>query len=182
MNLDCSNASSSSDEDFKNDTTFNNNSSDSGDSNGGNEIIPPSPKQGRKNSTNKNPTLSRSHENTNNANSVEYGTHETLDTTVTQNIQPISTRPMESSETTTIQHHQDYIQISTPSTSCEQIVQFNLTKTREKINRPKSSDWNQISKIHSRPLHLISIVMKTNRTCKIYCIDILHLSQKPNWD
>ena len=161
MTLDCSNASSSSDEDFENDTTFNNNSSDSEDSNERNEIIPPSAKQRRKNSTNKNPTLCRSHENTNNANSVEYGTHETLDTTVTQNIQPISTRPMESSETTTVQHHHDYVQISTPSTSWEQIVQFNLTKTREKINRPKSSDWNQISKIHSKYL----LVVNYNRIC-----------------
>ena len=55
--------------------------------------------------------------NTNNANNVEYGTHETLDTTVTQNIQPISTKPMESSETTAAQHHHDHVQISTPSTS-----------------------------------------------------------------
>ena len=41
MTLHYSNASSSSDDDFKNDATFNTNSMDSEDSSEGNEIIPP---------------------------------------------------------------------------------------------------------------------------------------------
>ena len=68
---------------------------------------------------------------------MEYGTHETLDTTVTQNIQPISTRPMESSETTTAQHHHDYVQISTPSTSCEQIFTIQLDKDKREDQQTK---------------------------------------------
>ena len=64
------------------------------------------------------------HENTNNPSNVEYGTHETLDNTATQNIPPFSATWMKTSETTTSQlhHDHDHVQISTTSTICEQIV------------------------------------------------------------
>ena len=90
MTLDYSNASSSSDNELcAADSTFNNNSSDFDDSNKIAEIIPPSPKWCRRYSTrirNKellNGKKCRKHVN---VKSLESGTHETLDTTDTQNI------------------------------------------------------------------------------------------------
>ena len=43
-----------------------------------------------------------------NANILESGAHQTLDTTDTQNIQPISTRTTETSQTTSTQHDHDH--------------------------------------------------------------------------
>ena len=63
-----------------------------------------------------------------------YGTHETLDTTATPNIQPISTRPMKSSKIKASQHDHDHVQISSPSTIYEQIgtstIQCDKQKTQ----------------------------------------------------
>ena len=56
-----------------------------------------------------------------NAKSLESGTHQTLDTTDTQNIQPISTRTMETSQTTSTEHDHDPDDVQI-STSSEQIV------------------------------------------------------------
>ena len=99
MTLDYSNASSSSDDELCTaDSTCNNNSSDSKNSNKITEIIPPSPKWHRRYSTrirNKQVSNSKKCRKHVNAKSLESGTHETLDTTDTQNIQPISTRTME---------------------------------------------------------------------------------------
>ena len=107
-----SNALSSSDDELcAADSTFNNNSSDSNDSNKITEIIPPSQKQCRRYSTRiRNKQLSngkkcRKHVN---VKSLESGTHETLDTTDTQNIQPISTRTMGTSQTTSTEHDHDH--------------------------------------------------------------------------
>ena len=72
------------------------------------------------------------HANMKNANNVENGKLETLDTTVTQNIQPISTRPMESSETTASQHDHDHVQISTTSTIFEHIVTCTIQCDQQK--------------------------------------------------
>ena len=59
-----------------------------------------------------------------NPNNVEYGTHETLDTTTTQNIPPNLTTQMETSQTTTSQlhHDHDHVPISTTSTISEHIT------------------------------------------------------------
>ena len=88
MTLDYSDTSSSSDENFKNDNTFNTNSIDSEYTSEGKEIITPSPKQRMINARNKGQRFSRRHVTTNNPNNVEYGKHESLDTTTTQKIPP----------------------------------------------------------------------------------------------
>ena len=125
MTLDYSNASSSSDDKLcATDLTFNNNSSDSDNSNKITEIIPPSPKWHRRYSTRiRNKELSngkkcRKHVN---AKSLESGTQKTLDTTDTQNIQPISARTIETSQTTSTEHDHDHDEVQI-STSSEQIV------------------------------------------------------------
>ena len=113
MTSDYSNASSSSDKEFCIDSTFNNNSSDSENSNKSKEIIPPSQKRCRRYSTrNRNKQLSNPNKCRNhvNANILESGTHQTLDTTDTRNIQPISTRTTETLQTTSTQcdhYHND---------------------------------------------------------------------------
>ena len=56
-----------------------------------------------------------------NVKSLESGTHETFDTIDTQNIQPISTRTMETSQTTSTEHDHDHDDVQI-SSSCEQIV------------------------------------------------------------
>ena len=66
-----------------------------------------------------------------NAKSLESGTHQTLDTTDAQNIQPISTRTMETSETTSTEHDHDDVCIST---SCEQIVTIQVEKPTTTVN------------------------------------------------
>ena len=112
MTLDYLNASSSSDDKLcAADSTFNNNSSDSNKSNKITEIIPPSPKQCRRYSTrirNKellNGKKCRKHVN---EKSLESGTQKTLDTTDTQNIQPILTKTTETSQTTSTEHDHDH--------------------------------------------------------------------------
>ena len=60
-------------------------------------------------------------------NILESGTHQTLDTTDTQNIEPISTRTMETSETTSTEHDHDHDDVWI-STSCEQIVTIQVEK------------------------------------------------------
>ena len=68
-----------------------------------------------------------------NAKSLESGTHQTLDTTDTQNIQPISTRTMETSETTSTEHDHDHDDVCI-STSCEQIVTIQVEKPTTTVN------------------------------------------------
>ena len=72
-----------------------------------------------------------------NANSLESGMHQTLDTTVKQNIEPISTRPTESSEATSTQHHHDHdhVQISTTG---EQIVTIQLDKENTTVENQQT--------------------------------------------
>ena len=74
-----------------------------------------------------------------NAKSLESGTHETLDTTDTQNIQPISTRIMETSQTTSTEHDHDHDDVQI-STSCEQIVTIQVETPTTTVN----SHQNQI--------------------------------------
>ena len=80
------------------------------------------------------------HANMKNANNVEYGKQETLDTTVTQNIQPISTRPTESLETTASQHDHDHdhVQISTNSTICEHTVTGTIQCEKQKTQHQQT--------------------------------------------
>ena len=75
-------------------------------------------------------------------NILESGTHQTLDTTHTQNIQPISTRT-ESSQTTSTQHDHDNDDAQI-STSCEQIVTIKLRKRTQlwTVNTPKFWNWS----------------------------------------
>ena len=63
------------------------------------------------------------HATGNNPKNVEYGTHETLDTTRTENSPPSSTAQMETSQTTTSQlhHDHDHVPISTTATRSEDI-------------------------------------------------------------
>ena len=68
-----------------------------------------------------------------NAKSLESDTHQTLDTTDTQNIQPISTRTMETSETTSTEHDHDHDDVWI-STSCEQIVTIQVEKPTTTVN------------------------------------------------
>ena len=72
-----------------------------------------------------------------NANSLESGTHQTLDMIDTQNIQPISTRTTETSQTTSTEHDHDQLWISA---SCEQIVTIQF----EKLTTTVDSDKTQI--------------------------------------
>ena len=140
MTLDYSNAlSSSNDKLCAADSTFNNNSSDSDKSNKITEIIPPSPKWHRRYLTrirNKlllNGKKCRKHVN---AKSLESGTHEILDTNDTQNIQPISTTTMETSQSTSTEHDHDHddVQISTSSKQIVTIQVETLTTTVESSN------------------------------------------------
>ena len=131
MTSDYSNTSSSSNDKLCTaDSTFNKNSSDSENSNKITEIIPPSPKRHRRYSTrirNKqvsNHNKCRKHVN---VTILESGTHQTLDTTDRQNIQPISTRTMETSQTTSTKHGHDHDHVQIP-TSCEQIVTIQVEK------------------------------------------------------
>ena len=115
MTSEYSNASSSSDDELCTaDSTFNNNSNDSENSNKITEIIPPSPKWHRRYSTrirNKQVSNRKKCKNHVNAKSLESGTHRTMDMTDTQNIQPISTRTMETLQTTNTEpdHDHDYV-------------------------------------------------------------------------
>ena len=64
---------------------------------------------------------------------MEYGTHETLDTTTTQNSPPSSTTWTETSQTTTSQlhHDHDHVLISTTSTISEHIFTGIATALRQ---------------------------------------------------
>ena len=68
-----------------------------------------------------------------NAKSLQSGTHQTLDITDTQNIQPISTRTMETSQITSPKHDHDHDDVRI-STSCEQIVTIQVDKPTTTVN------------------------------------------------
>ena len=165
MTLNYSNASSSSDEELCIDSTFNNNSSDSENSNKLKEIIPPSPKRCRKYST-RNINKQLSNQVLVDVNILEFGTHQTLDTTDTQNIQPISTRTIETSQTMSTQHDHDHDDVQI-STSCEQIVTIQV----EKKNTTVDSQHTQI----------LELVMNSPNSLKLLVIDSqLQSSVGPN--
>ena len=149
MNLDYSNASSSSDDKLCTaDSTFNNNSTDSDNSNKITEIIPPSPKWYRRYSTrirNKQVSNHKKCRQHVNAKSLESGTHLTLDTTDTQNIQSISTRMMETSQTTSTEHNHDHDHVRI-STSCEQIVSIQHEKPTTTIDSQQTQILELVNK------------------------------------
>ena len=137
---DYSNTLSSSDDNFENDNTFNTNSMDSENSSEGNEVIPPSPKQTKINGKKQHQRFTR-HATGNNPKNVEYGTHQTLDTTSTQNSPPSSTAQTENSQNTTLQlhHDHDHVPISTTATRSEYIF-TNIGTALRPHNQPSTEN------------------------------------------
>ena len=68
-----------------------------------------------------------------NVNSLESSTHQTLDTTEAPNIEPISTRAMETAQTTSIQHDHDHDDVKI-SASCGQMVTIQVEKESTSVN------------------------------------------------
>ena len=86
-------------------------------------------------------------------NILEFGKHQTLDTTDTQNIQPISTRTIETSLTTSTQHDHDHDDVQI-STSWEQIVTIQVEKKNTTVDSQQTPvfqfwNWSWIPQIYS---------------------------------
>ena len=100
------------------------------------------------------------------SNILEFGKHQTFDTTDTQNIQPISTRTIETSLTTSTQHDHDHDDVQI-STSCEQIVTIQVEKKNTTVN--------------SQHTQILELVMNSPNLLKLLVIDSqLQSSVGPN--
>ena len=97
-----------------------------------------------------------------NAKILESGTHQTLDTTDTQNIQPISTRTIETLQTTSTKHDHDhdYVQIAT---SCEQIVTIQVEKLTTTVDSQQTQSLELFTNSPKSPqLPLIDNQLQSN--------------------